>query len=116
MMSDEKTDEHDNCDLLWEHVPREARLVVYEYMRTMIASHRKDSAMATLLRDVTAKGTGVAVGANPIEVLHEVAAMAFVSAIATLEASDADLCLECGSYHDDDEFVHVPSTDPKDLS
>ena len=113
-MSDDEKDDDLHDELFWEDMPRAARLVVYEHLRAVIASHRKDSAMASLLRDVALKGSPDS-GPNPVEVLHEVAGTAFVVALNTLEASDEELCPDCGTYHDEG-YVHVPSTNPKDLS
>jgi hypothetical protein len=112
-MSDEKNDElHD--EMSWENMPPSAKRVVYEHLRAMVAQHRRDSAMATLLRDVSMKDSAP-LPPNPIEVMHEVAATAFGLALETLEDMDPDLCPDCGGYHDEG-YVHVPSTNPKDLS
>lgn len=111
-MSDEKNDSELHDELLWETIPPSAKLMVYEHLRAMVAQHRKDSAMATLLRDVSSTGS---TQPNPIEVLHEVAATAFGVALEVLVDADPDLCPDCGTYHAEG-YVHVPSTNPKDLS
>jgi hypothetical protein len=98
----------------WDTIPRTAKRAVYEHIRLMIAQHHKDEAAAALLRDVAAMASPKQT-ASPIEVMHNVMAMAFQVAIETLEDADEELCPDCGDYHEPD-FVHVPATDPKDLS
>lgn len=109
-MSDDDKNDH-----TWEGLPRPTKIAVYAYLRTMIAKHAADGATATVLRDVASHAAQTPIPIGALETMNSVMEHAFAVALATLEDADPELCIDCGGYHDDNG-VHVPSSNPKDLS
>lgn len=94
----------------WSELPREARILVYEHLREVIAKERGGVSRAALTALVSRKGARTG-EMSAAEAAARGIAIAFETALDELENLDEELCPDCGAYHDDEHHVH-----PKDLS
>jgi hypothetical protein len=105
-MSEEEMSE----ETVWEDLPPEVKVVVYESLRETLAKYRKDAAMMGVLGKMVEAGGQSQV---PVGLAHKLVAEGFALALELLIDADPDLCRQCGGYHEGEPPHPV---NPKDLS